>query len=96
MSEVGSFKPGKTWVVKIGSSLLTDYGQGLAVDLVNNWVDDLVKVARSGVRIVIVSSGAVAEGMARLGIATRPKSVHLLQAAAAVGQMGLIQLYESS
>ena len=47
-------------MVKIGSSLLTDFGQGLAVDLVNNWVDDLVKVSNSGVNIVIVSSGAVA------------------------------------
>ncbi len=96
MIGVNAFDPGKTWVVKIGSSLLTDYGQGLAIDLVKNWVDDLVIVSRSGVKIVIVSSGAVAEGMARLGIATRPKSIHLLQAAAAVGQMGLIQLYESS
>ena len=96
MTEVRSFNPGKTWVVKIGSSLLTDFDQGLAVDLVNNWVDDLVTVSKSGVNIVIVSSGAVAEGMVRLGMSTRPKSVHLLQAAAAVGQMGLIQLYESS
>jgi len=90
------FAPGDTWVVKIGSSLLTDNGQGLAVGLVNDWVDDLVKATRSGIKVVIVSSGAVAEGMLRLGFSERPKSLHLLQAAAAVGQMGLIQLYESS
>ncbi len=90
------FAPGTTWVVKIGSSLLTDNGQGLAVTLVNNWVDDLARASRDGARIVIVSSGAVAEGMLRLGFKERPRSLHLLQATAAVGQMGLIQLYESS
>jgi len=96
MTEAFSFKPGRSWVIKIGSSLLTDNGQGLAVDLVNHWVDDIVEATRSGTRIVIVSSGAVAEGMVRLGLTSRPKSIHLVQAAAAVGQMGLIQLYESS
>ncbi len=90
------FAPGNTWVVKIGSTLLTDNGQGLAIGLVNDWVDDLVKATRSGIKVVIVSSGAVAEGMLRLGFSERPKSLHLLQAAAAVGQMGLIQMYESS
>ncbi|MFP6809263.1 MAG: glutamate 5-kinase [Pseudomonadales bacterium] len=96
MSKILSFDPGKIWVVKIGSSLLTDNGQGLAVDLVNSWVNDIVDATTKGIKIVIVSSGAVAEGMLRLGLKNRPKSVHLLQAAAAVGQMGLIQLYESS
>ncbi len=96
MSESLSFNPGKIWVIKIGSSLLTRNGEGLAVDLVNSWVDDIVAAREAGFDIVIVSSGAVAEGMLRLGLATRPKSIHLLQAAAAVGQMGLIQLYESS
>ncbi len=96
MTEAPSFKPGKTWVVKIGSSLLTENGQGLAVDLVNHWVDDMVAATKRGTSIVIVSSGAVSEGMVRLGLTERPKSIHLLQAAAAVGQMGLIQLYESS
>lgn len=96
MTETPSFNPGKRWVIKIGSSLLTDNGQGLAVELVNQWVDDIVAATRGGIRIVIVSSGAVAEGMVRLGLTTRPNSIHLLQAAAAVGQMGLIQLYESS
>jgi|TARA_B100002003_G_C14155447_1_gene556239 glutamate 5-kinase len=96
MTTQAVFAPGATWVVKIGSSLLTDNGQGLAVGLVNDWVDDLARASRNGVRVVIVSSGAVAEGMLRLGFEERPKSLHLLQATAAVGQMGLIQLYESS
>ena len=96
MTQGSVFTPGGTWVVKIGSSLLTDNGQGLAIGLVNDWVDDLARASRSGIKIVIVSSGAVAEGMLRLGISERPKSLHLLQAAAAVGQTGLVQMYESS
>lgn len=89
------YNPGDVWVIKIGSSLLTANGEGLDIKQVSTWVDDIVKVYRSGVQIVLVSSGAVAEGMKRLGITTRPKALHLLQAAAAVGQMGLIQAYES-
>ncbi len=92
----GPYNPGDSWVIKIGSSLLTHDGRGLAVDLVTGWVDDIVAASRAGKRIVIVSSGAVAEGMARLGLSARPRSLHMLQAAAAVGQMGLIQLYESN
>jgi len=94
--EARAYDPGKTWVIKIGSSLLTENGQGLARIPVAQWVDEIVAVRRSGVQIVLVSSGAVAEGMHRLGIKTRPSQLHLLQAAAAVGQMGLIQLYESN
>ena len=96
MSEAPRIAPGTTWVIKIGSSLLTDDGKGLAVDLVSNWVDDIAAACTSGRRVVIVSSGAVAEGMTRLNLRARPKSLHLLQAAAAVGQMGLVQLYESN
>lgn len=90
------FQPGKTWVIKIGSSLLTADGKGLATAPVSQWVDEIVEVHRSGVQVVLVSSGAVAEGMSRLGMKTRPNQIHLLQAAAAVGQMGLVQLYESN
>ena len=86
---------GKVWVIKIGSSLLTDE-DGLAVNRVGHWVDDIVVLRESGIKVVLVSSGAVAEGMVRLELPKRPDSVHLLQAAAAVGQMGLIQLYESN
>lgn len=89
------FDPGETWVIKIGSSLLTSDVEGLATDSVGQWVEDIANAQRSGRRIVLVSSGAVAEGMYRLGIKSRPHQLHLLQAAAAVGQMGLIQLYES-
>ena len=101
MSEPGKaiqsgYDAGKTWVIKIGSSLLTGDGRGLANAPVSGWVDEIVSVYRSGVQVVLVSSGAVAEGMSRLGMATRPSQVHLLQAAAAVGQMGLVQLYESN
>lgn len=89
------YQAGKTWVIKIGSSILTDQGQGLSKAAVSAWVDDIVRIKKDGINVVLVSSGAVAEGMSRLGITTRPDSLHLLQAAAAVGQMGLIQLYES-
>ncbi|MAS82288.1 MAG: glutamate 5-kinase [Legionellales bacterium] len=82
------------WVVKIGSALLTDNGCGLKHELLDNWVKQIIELNVRGIEIVIVSSGAVAEGVARLGWKTRPKVIHELQAAAAVGQMGLIQGYE--
>jgi glutamate 5-kinase len=90
-----SFVPGGTWVIKVGSSLLTNQGVGLDRSLVQGWVDDVAGLNAAGVRIVLVSSGAVAEGMSRLGIKDRPHSLHMLQAAAAVGQMGLVEMYES-
>lgn len=89
------FSAGDTWVIKIGSSILTQDGRGLAIDAMALWVEQIVKLRRVGVRIVLVSSGAVAEGMSRLNMKTRPRSLALLQAAAAVGQMGLVQAYES-
>ena len=84
------------WVVKIGSALLTDDGKGLARESITDWVDQLAELRRSGLEIILVSSGSVAEGMSRLGIKKRPEELHLLQAAAAVGQMGLIQAYEEA
>lgn len=84
------------WVVKIGSALLTDDGRGLARDSINDWVDQLVVLRRTGLELILVSSGSVAEGMFRLGIKERPEELHLLQAAAAVGQMGLVQAYEEA
>ena len=83
------------WVIKIGSALLTNNGQGLDCALMQSWVDRMVDLKRQGIEVVVVSSGAVAEGMTRLGWQKRPASVHELQAAAAVGQMGLIQAWES-
>ena len=85
----------KRWVVKIGSALLTDDGQGLNVAAMRRWVAQMMSLRQQGVELVIVSSGSVAEGMKRLGWAKRPSEINELQAAAAVGQMGLVQAYES-
>src|SRR5690554_557107 len=84
------------WVVKIGSSLITDDGKGLDRAVIADWVRQLVWLREPGVVVVLESSGAVAEGVARLGLKQRPREIHLQQAAAAVGQMGLVQAYESS
>lgn len=84
------------WVVKIGSALLTNDGQGLDQLAIAGWVDQLVELTRRGVEVVLVSSGSVAEGMTRLGWAERPREIYRLQAAAAVGQMGLVQAYETN
>jgi len=85
----------RRWVVKIGSALLTADGKGLDREAMAAWVAQLAQLLAEGVEVVLVSSGAVAEGMSRLGWKTRPKAIHDLQAAAAVGQMGLVQAYES-
>jgi len=86
----------RRWVVKIGSSLTTRDGQGLDAQAIGVWVDQVVALRRSGVEVVIVSSGAVAEGAARLGWGRRPQELPLQQAAAAVGQMGLARVYEQT
>ncbi|MDQ8035813.1 MAG: glutamate 5-kinase [Pedobacter sp.] len=86
---------GRRWVVKIGSALLTDNGQGLDMEAMAGWVQQMVALQKSGVELVLVSSGAVAEGMVRMGLKLRPEAVHELQACAAIGQMGLVQAYES-
>ncbi len=86
----------RRWVIKIGSSLITNNGTGLDRAAIEHWVRQLVALQQSGIEVVLVSSGAVAEGVARLGLKSRPKEIHLQQAAAAVGQMGLIQTYETS
>lgn len=84
------------WVVKIGSSLITNDGSGLDHRAIAGWVGQLAKLHAAGRQIVLVSSGAVAEGVSRLGLPGRPRSIHLQQAAAAVGQMGLVQAWESA
>lgn len=81
-------------VVKIGSALLTNDGRGLDETAIGEWVDQLAALHRRGVEVVLVSSGAVAEGMVRLGWPVRPSALHDLQAAAAVGQTGLVRSYE--
>lgn len=82
-------------VIKIGSSLLTNDGQGLDPQAIGRWVAQVALLRQQGKAVLLVSSGAVAEGMKRLGLGSRPRSLHLLQAAAAVGQMGLAQVWES-
>jgi glutamate 5-kinase len=82
-------------VVKVGSSLVTDEGRGLDAAAIGQWCQQLAALVKDGREVIMVSSGAIAEGMKRLGWATRPKAIHELQAAAAVGQMGLVQVYES-
>ncbi len=86
---------GKRWVIKVGSSLVTQNGRGLNMDTISNLASQLATLVTSGKEVILVSSGAIAEGMNRLGWQKRPRAVYKLQAAAAVGQMGLIQAYES-
>ena len=85
----------RRWVVKIGSALLTSGGRGIDRSRMSAWVDQMVTLAAAGRELVIVSSGAVAEGMSRMGWKRRPATLHELQAAAAIGQMGLVQAWES-
>lgn len=83
-------------VVKIGSALLTDGGQRLDTRAIATWVEQLAGLHRAGIEIAIVTSGAVAAGMQRLGRSTRPHALYELQAMAAVGQMGLVRAYEAA
>ncbi len=82
-------------VVKVGSSLVTDEGRGLDAQAIGQWCEQLAALVKDGREVIMVSSGAIAEGMKRLGWSVRPKAIHELQAAAAVGQMGLAQVYET-
>ena len=82
-------------VVKVGSSLVTDDGRGLDESAIGEWCRQMSLLVRDGREVIMVSSGAIAEGMKRLGWSNRPHEVHELQAAAAVGQMGLAQMYET-
>lgn len=83
-------------VVKIGSALLTNNGQGLDTAAIGAWAAQIAALRARGIEVVLVSSGAVAAGMQRLGQKTRPHALHELQAMAAVGQMGLVQVYETA
>jgi len=82
-------------VVKVGSSLVTNEGRGLDEGAIGEWCRQMALLSAQGKEVVMVSSGAIAEGMKRLGWTTRPSEVPALQAAAAVGQMGLAQMYET-
>lgn len=86
---------GRRWVIKVGSSLVTAKGAGLDQAAIADWCAQIAQLRRAGVQVALVSSGAVAEGMARLGMKKRPAVLHELQAAAAVGQMGLVRAYEA-
>ena len=85
----------KRWVIKVRSALITNDGQGLNHQAIQSWAEQIAVLREAGKEILLVSSGAVAEGMARLGWKQRPHALHELQAAAALGQMGLIQNFES-
>ena len=85
----------KRVVIKIGSSLLTNAGTGLDRGAISDWTRQIAKLRERGMEVLVVSSGAIAEGMKRLQWTRRPHAVHELQAAAAVGQMGLVQMWES-
>ncbi len=82
-------------VIKVGSTLVTNEGKGLDQQAIGEWCRQMSALVREGREVIMVSSGAIAEGMKRLGWATRPHEIHELQAAAAVGQMGLAHIYET-
>ncbi|MEY4563116.1 MAG: hypothetical protein RLZZ618_2393 [Pseudomonadota bacterium] len=90
-----ALKNARRIVVKVGSSLVTDEGRGVDAVAIGTWCRQMATLASQGREVVMVSSGAIAEGMKRLGWTARPKEIHELQAAAAVGQMGLAQIYET-
>lgn len=92
----GAVAAARNWVVKIGSALLTDHGAGISAAGLDDWCRQIAALAQADKRIVLVSSGAVAEGCRRLGLDARPATIHELQAAAAVGQSGLIEAYEQA
>lgn len=88
-------KQSRRIVIKVGSSLVTNQGQGLDHVALARWAEQIARLKKMGKEVVLVSSGAIAEGMQRLQWKKRPHALHELQAAAAVGQMGLVQAYES-
>jgi len=90
-----SLREARLLVVKVGSSLVTGQGRGLDVEAMALWARQIVELRKLGKKAILVSSGAIAEGMQRLGWTRRPHAMHQLQAAAAVGQMGLAQCYET-
>ncbi len=100
MSRAGSetgrdlLRQARLWVVKIGSALLTRGATGIDRGAIADWCGQIAALHAQGHRIALVTSGAVAEGCRRLGLTSRPRSIHMLQAAAATGQMGLVEAYE--
>ncbi len=95
MSSSSVLRDARRIVVKVGSSLVTNDGRGLDEAAIGEWCRQMAQLMRDGREVIMVSSGAIAEGMKRLGWTVRPKAIQELQAAAAVGQMGLAQMYET-
>ena len=96
MTDRTEISASRRWVVKVGSALLTDDGRGLDEQIIQDLVAQLAALRERGCEVVLVSSGAVAAGIVRLGMASRPHVLHDLQAAAAVGQSVLVQSYENA
>ena len=95
MSREKYTKQAKRWVIKIGSALLTKDGKGLDYSAIKDWALQIAQLRQQNIEIILVSSGSVAEGMSRMGWETRPTALAKLQAAAAIGQTGLIEAYEA-
>ncbi len=93
--ETSTLRDARRVVIKVGSSLVTNDGRGLDEAAIGEWCRQMAVLVHQGREVIMVSSGAIAEGMKRLGWAKRPQEIHELQAAAAVGQMGLAQMYET-
>lgn len=96
MSHRDRITASRRWVVKIGSALLTNDGKGLDVEAIGQWVEQITSLSKRGYDVVVVSSGSIAAGMSLLGWKERPNELSKLQAAAAVGQSSLIQIYEQA
>ncbi len=96
MSSFEILKTTKRLVAKVGSALVTNGGNGIDRAAIARWAKDVAALRATGIEVIFVSSGAIAEGMARLGWSERPKVMPELQAAAAVGQMGLANVYEQA
>ncbi len=96
MTAVSAVAQAQRIVIKVGSSLVTNEGRGLDHAAIARWTEQIAALRALGKQVILVSSGAIAEGMQRLGWTARPQQIHALQAAAAVGQMGLAQAYETS
>ncbi len=94
MTDSFDYSATRRWVVKMGSSLVTNIETGINVERIHAWARQIAELKDAGIELVLVSSGSVMEGMKRLGWSERPHEVHLLQVAAAVGQMGLVRTYE--
>ena len=95
MSRTKYTQQAKRWVIKIGSALLTKDGKGLDYAAIEDWAEQIAQLRQQGLEIILVSSGSVAEGMSRMGWTKRPTELAELQAAAAIGQTGLIEAYEN-